>query len=105
MIVQRTCAVLSHQEQVKAAPRALKHMIARHGGMNLRYFAPINFDTSARLLMCEIDGYRHCDSLNADPEFWAVRFATPARRQNRLGRGRGAPSRGEMCDRDSEDQQ
>jgi len=105
MNIQCTVPVLSNEERPKALLRAAEHMIARHGGTNLLYVAAINFDSAMRLLMYQIDDCRDFDALHTDPGFRPVRRAALTRSQNRLGRGRGALSGAQMCDRDSGDRQ
>jgi len=62
------------KEHVKRELRKLESVIGRHGGRNLRYYASMTSGTPNRLFIYEIDSFAHFDTLNADPEFRAVKL-------------------------------
>lgn len=62
------------KQQVKDELRALKAVIERHGGRNLRYFASMMSGTPNRLIIYEIESFAHFDALNKDPDFRAVKL-------------------------------
>jgi len=75
MLVHYTFTVHpDRKEQVKAELRKLQTVIQKHGGRNFRYYASMTSGTPNRLMVYDIDRFAHFDSLNADPDFRAVRL-------------------------------
>lgn len=75
MLVQYTFHIHpDHKDRAKEELRKLRAVVQRHGGRNFRYFASMSSSTPNRLLVYEVDSFAHFDSLNADPEFRAVKL-------------------------------
>lgn len=75
MIVHATFHIHpDNKEKAKAEVRKLKAVIQKHGGRNLQYYASMNSATPNRMFIYEIDRFAHFDTLNADPEYRAVRL-------------------------------
>ena len=75
MIVHATFHVHpDNKANAKAEVRKLKAIIQKHGGRNLRYFASMTSGTPNRMFTYEIDKFAHFDTLNADPEYRAVKL-------------------------------
>ncbi len=63
-----------HKDRAKEELRKLKAVVQRHGGRSFRYFASMSSSTPNRLVVYEVDSFAHFDSLNADPEYRAVKL-------------------------------
>jgi len=63
-----------HKDRAKEELRKLRGVVQRHGGKNFRYFASMTSSTPNRLVVYEVDSFAHFDSLNADPEYRAVKL-------------------------------
>ena len=75
MIVHYTFTIHpDHKEHVKEELRKLKGVVQKHKGRNFRYYASMTSGTPNRLFVYEIDSFAHFDSLNADPDFHAVKL-------------------------------
>lgn len=75
MIVHATFHIHpDNKEKAKAEIRRIKDVIGRHGGRNLRYYASMASGTPNRMFVYEIDKFAHFDTLNADPDYRAVKL-------------------------------
>jgi quinol monooxygenase YgiN len=75
MIVHYTFTVHpDRRDQVKAELRKLKAVVQKHGGRDFRCYASMSSGTPNRSFVYEIDRFAHFDSLNADPDFRAVKL-------------------------------
>ncbi len=75
MIVHATFHIHpDNKEKAKAEMRKIKAVIQKHGGRNLRYYASMTSGTPNRLFTYEIDKFAHFDTLNADPDYRAIKL-------------------------------
>lgn len=75
MIVHATFHIHpDNKEKAKAEIRRIKDVIGRHGGRNLRYYASMASGTPNRLSTRSTNMFAHFDTLNADPDYRAVKL-------------------------------
>ena len=75
MIVHCTFTIHpDHKARVRDELRRLKDVIQKHRGRNFKYYASMTSGTPNRLFVYEIDDFAHFDTLNADPDYRAVKL-------------------------------